>query len=64
MQFKDLYKSVCFSACKGGISEKISFPFYRKKLSAFFLRLEANYLERTSGYPNFGSVLVYRFTRE
>jgi len=35
--------------------EEISFPsFFRKMLiSAFLLRLKANYLEKMSGYPSF-----------
>ena len=46
MHFKDLYKNVGFSTCKGEICEEISFPFYRKMLmSTFLLRLEANDLE-------------------
>ena len=54
MQFKDLYKNVGFSTCKGEICEEIFFPFYRKMLmSTFLLRLEANDLERMRGYPNF-----------
>ena len=58
MQFKDLFKCVCFLYVKANskeICEEISFPSFLRKMlmSAFLLRFKANYLEKMRGYPYF-----------
>ena len=58
MQFKDLFKCVCFSVCKGefegNLCRKYPFLLFSEMLmSAFLLRFKANYLEKMRGYPNF-----------
>ena len=58
MQVQVRYKCVCFSVCKGefyGNLWRNILSFFSRKIliSAFLLRLKANYLEKMQGYLNF-----------
>ena len=51
--FTNIYAFLCVKANSKEIYEEISFPSYFQKNADVSIFVEANYLEKIHGYPNF-----------